>query len=177
MTLSIFYWSMNAICSWLNKQNRLDTCTLRCTWYNCFNVIKSPKDASMKLEGDRHQNGLKIDKYCICSPYYEHNRQCKAINTWYYSTQYIFTQEWEGQLIVKASDGTSTYLVTQCSAQTTCVPQCTTSKCTYLYRQLIKCTSWDYQEAHLSRFFIIIRRIPTCAISWDISGYSASHPP
>ena len=34
-------------------------CTL--VLFILFKVMKSPRDASMKVEGDRHQNGLKID--------------------------------------------------------------------------------------------------------------------
>ena len=52
---------------------------------NIFQVIKSPRDASMKPEGDRHQNGLKIDStdVQVYSLYYTYvpNGVCKVINT------------------------------------------------------------------------------------------------
>ena len=59
-------------------------------------------------------------------------------------------QEQKGQCIVKASDGTSTDIVTllttQCPAQTTCVPRCPTSECTFLCGHL-KCTCWNYTQS------------------------------
>ena len=30
-----------------------------------FKVMKSPKDASLKLEGERHSNGIKIDSTLV----------------------------------------------------------------------------------------------------------------
>ena len=119
----------------------------------------------MKLEGDRHQNGLKIDStdVQVYSLYYMYvpNSLCKNMILLY--TTYIFTQEREGKYIVKASDGTSTYDVTlcttQCPAQSTCVPQCTTSECMYLCRHLITCTCWDYQEGHLCKHCHKVRSI------------------
>ena len=47
-------------------------------WILLFKIMKSPRDASMKLEGDRHQNGLKIDSTDV--QVYAHCTMCR-INT------------------------------------------------------------------------------------------------
>ena len=107
-------------------------------------MMKSPKDASFKLEGGPHSNGIEID-----STFVEVSQTSVSLHN-----GHIFSKQKTGSntYSVKASEGAQIYHVTlldQRRPEQRCVPQCTEPECLYLCRHQITCTCRDYQQRHL----------------------------
>lgn len=91
-------------------------------------IMGSPSDASLKLEGDeRHARGVEIPDSSVT-----------LIN--------------DNQYQVRSSESTYTVqILSHCQEQPSCVPQCSKVQCKYLCRHMAQCSCIDYIHGHICK--------------------------
>lgn len=123
--------------------------------------MKSPNDASRKMDGERCTKSLSIpdENLEVCYSY---------LFAWQIAN--FLQNKGDGVYdVLSCTDVGKHYRVivtkNMCVEQPSCIPQCNSVRCQYLCRHMISCSCWDYTAGHLCKH---------CHKVWSVSEFTGS---